>query len=89
MTTIYSAQLERDRPLWLMWVVEGLAEGKVALVMLVHHAYVDGVGAAWLMQQFYQPIVVSELPRRRTIAPPHSPPGRPGWAGPSGTGRRP
>jgi hypothetical protein len=24
-------------------------------VMLVHHAYVDGVGASWLMQRFYQP----------------------------------
>jgi diacylglycerol O-acyltransferase len=23
--------------------------------MLVHHAYVDGVGASWLMQRFYQP----------------------------------
>ena len=39
------------------WVVEGLADGKVAIVMLVHHAYVDGVGASWLMQQFFQPHV--------------------------------
>ncbi|WCS20614.1 wax ester/triacylglycerol synthase family O-acyltransferase [Mycobacterium marinum] len=82
MTTIYSAQLERDRPLWLMWVVEGLAEGKVALVMLVHHAYVDGVGAAWLMQQFYQPhrgVGAAEAPDYRP-APLPSWPTRLGWA---------
>ena len=55
MSAIYSYQLDRNRPLWMTWVVEGLADGKVAIVMLVHHAYVDGVGASWLMQRFYQP----------------------------------
>jgi diacylglycerol O-acyltransferase len=55
MSAVYSYQLDRDRPLWMQWVVEGLEGGRVALVMMVHHAYVDGVGAAWLLQQFYQP----------------------------------
>ena len=54
---VYSYQLDRNRPLWMEWVVEGLADGKVAIVLLVHHAYVDGVGASWLMQQFFQPEV--------------------------------
>jgi len=54
MSSVYSYQLDRDRPLWMQWVVEGLADGKVAIVLLVHHAYVDGVGASWLLQQFYQ-----------------------------------
>jgi diacylglycerol O-acyltransferase len=55
MSAVYCYQLDRDRPLWMEWIVEGLEGGKVAIVLLVHHAYVDGVGAAWLMQQFYQP----------------------------------
>ncbi len=55
MSSVYAYQLDRSRPLWLMWVVEGLQDGKVAIVTLVHHAYVDGVGAAWGLQQLYRP----------------------------------
>ena len=55
MSSVYAYQLDRSRPLWMMWVVEGLDSGKVAIVTLVHHAYVDGVGAAWNLQQLYRP----------------------------------
>jgi diacylglycerol O-acyltransferase len=34
--------LDRDRPLWQMWVAEGLEHGHVALVAKVHHAAIDG-----------------------------------------------
>ncbi len=54
MSSVYAYQLDRSRPLWMSWVVEGLPDGKVAIVTLVHHAYVDGVGAAWDMQQLYR-----------------------------------
>jgi diacylglycerol O-acyltransferase len=75
MSSIYCYQLDRSRPLWMMWVVEGLADGKVALVMLVHHAYVDGVGASWLMQRFYQP-----QPGVKAGDPPaYNPPPLPSW----------
>ncbi len=55
MSQVYAYQLDRSRPLWMSWVVEGLQDGKVAVVTLVHHAYVDGVGAAWGLQQLYRP----------------------------------
>lgn len=53
MSSVYAYQLDRSRPLWMMWVVEGLADGNVAIVTLVHHAYSDGVGASWSLQQLY------------------------------------
>ena len=40
---ISSQPLDRSRPLWEMWLVEGLAGGKFALISKTHHALVDGI----------------------------------------------
>ena len=40
---VMAQQLDRGRPLWEMWMVEGLAGGEWAIVSKVHHAMVDGV----------------------------------------------
>jgi WS/DGAT/MGAT family acyltransferase len=54
MSDVYAYQLDRSRPLWKSWVVEGLQDGKVAVVTMLHHAYVDGVGASYGLDQFYK-----------------------------------
>src|SRR5947209_9086838 len=40
---VFSQPLDRDRPLWELWLVEGLAEDRFALLSKTHHALVDGI----------------------------------------------
>lgn len=45
---VMSVPLARDRPLWQLWVADGLAGGRIGLVGKAHHCMIDGVGAVEL-----------------------------------------
>src|SRR6266851_601086 len=40
---VLSERMDRTRPLWELWSVEGLADGRWVLIVKLHHAMVDGV----------------------------------------------
>ena len=42
--TLTSTPLDRSRPLWEFTLIEGLADGRAALLQRVHHTVTDGVG---------------------------------------------
>ncbi len=46
---IASTPLDRSRPLWEMYLVDGLANGRIAVVGKIHHALADGVASGNLM----------------------------------------
>ena len=52
---LYISPLDHHRPLWMVWVIEGLQGGRVANVMLLHHAYADGSGVSLMMQRCFKP----------------------------------
>jgi WS/DGAT/MGAT family acyltransferase len=50
---VIGQRLDRDKPLWEMWLVEGLEDGRWALVAKTHHAMVDGVSGVDLMSVLF------------------------------------
>ena len=54
--------LARDKPLWELAVIEGLENGKIAIVTKVHHATMDGGRGAALMGQLFSTEPHGEVP---------------------------
>ncbi|HEV3229175.1 MAG TPA: wax ester/triacylglycerol synthase family O-acyltransferase [Solirubrobacteraceae bacterium] len=51
---IFAQPLDRNKPLWEIWMVEGLRESRWALLSKVHHCMVDGVAATDLMSVMFE-----------------------------------
>ena len=52
---LISQRLDINRPLWEMWLIEGLADGQFAILNQVHHAMIDGLSGADLMEVLLDP----------------------------------
>jgi diacylglycerol O-acyltransferase / wax synthase len=50
---IFSQQLDRSKPLWEIWLIEGLQGGRFAVVGKTHHAMVDGVSGVDITTVLY------------------------------------
>lgn len=62
-------KLDRSRPLWEVWVVDGLMGGQVALLAKVHHALVDGASGSELVQLLFDLEADPELEPPRSWDP--------------------
>lgn len=51
---IFSQKLDPERPLWEMWLVEGLGDGRFAMITKIHHCMIDGVSGVDLLSGFMQ-----------------------------------
>ena len=46
---LMSQKLDRGKPLWEMWFVEGLGENKIAVITKMHHCMIDGIAGVDLL----------------------------------------
>jgi WS/DGAT/MGAT family acyltransferase len=70
---VLAQQLDRDKPLWEIWVVEGVEGGCFALVCKTHHALVDGISGVDIVTVLFdlspEPSEPAEPERRWLPAP--------------------
>jgi len=62
---VFSQPLDRSRPLWELWLVEGLTEDRFALLSKTHHALVDGVSGVDIAT-----VLFDSSPDPMPVAPP-------------------
>jgi diacylglycerol O-acyltransferase len=62
---VFSQVLDRTRPLWELWLVEGLADDRFALLSKTHHALVDGVSGVDIIS-----VLFDTSPNPMPVAPP-------------------
>ena len=70
LSRIFSQALDRSKPLWEVWLVEGLESGEVAIISKSHHALVDGVSGVDLATVLFD---VSPQPREESPSEPWVP----------------
>jgi WS/DGAT/MGAT family acyltransferase len=59
---LVSHPLDRRKPLWELWFIEGLAQDRVAILAKIHHALVDGETASVLFEAIFDNFAQLELP---------------------------
>ena len=63
-TRVYAGLLDRTRPLWELWFLTGLADGRVGVLLKLHHAVADGNAAVAIMGSLFDTAPDSPDPDR-------------------------
>jgi diacylglycerol O-acyltransferase / wax synthase len=75
---IFSQQLDRSKPLWEMWLIEGLQDDRFALITKTHHSLIDGIAGVDLATVLFD--VSPDPPPIRHCGRPWEPHPEPGSA---------
>ena len=67
-------RLDRQRPLWELWALSGLAGGKIAIVHKVHHCLADGAATVRYLAKVFERHAHTSHDAGERIAPPWNPP---------------
>jgi diacylglycerol O-acyltransferase / wax synthase len=59
---VFAQPLDRDKPLWELWLVEGVEDGRFAVLSKTHHALVDGVSGVDIGTVLFDTAPVPEAP---------------------------
>jgi diacylglycerol O-acyltransferase len=70
---VFSTVMNRDKPLWEIYIVEGLQGGRGALIVKVHHALADGIAGASLLRIMLDPTAEGSHAIRKPHADPPPP----------------
>jgi diacylglycerol O-acyltransferase len=62
-------RLDRSRPLWEIWVVEGLAGGRFATIGKTHHCMIDGIGGIQIAGSLFTTAPEYEIPEPHRFIP--------------------
>ena len=60
---VMSQKLDRSKPLWELWFVEGLRDDRFAMILKTHHSVVDGVSGVDLVGALLRPTPTERIPR--------------------------
>lgn len=75
---VISRRLDRDRPLWEIWIIEGLSDNRWAMLTKIHHCMADGIAATHILaglcddgigESFASHIRAAREPEAHGIAP--------------------
>ena len=59
--TIFSQKLDRFRPLWEIWIVDGFKDDSLAMITKVHHCMIDGMAGVDLMKELLAPFPITDI----------------------------
>src|SRR6516164_5539447 len=59
---LMAAPLDPDSPLWEIYLIDGLADGRAAILSKVHHCMIDGIGGMQLLEALTDPAAAQAMP---------------------------